>query len=156
MIRLRKSEDVIPHGVVGLVPLDQEAFFAARHVGRQSAIRKSEFVHRAQFIHNVNDPAGVKPPQPDGTPEHRHDLPRLNWGIRRPRLDPTQPEMLPSLQGGSRGMKRLLTLAKLDAGVVDDVPARRCTCGGSHRRVGEVARGLLGQELTNRFSGWLP
>ena len=80
-------------------------------------------------LHDVHDPARVQPPQANGTPHHRHDLPDLNRRLWRPRLDPAQPKLLPPPQSGCRRPECVLAFTQFDASVIHDKTGRWRRCG---------------------------
>src|SRR4051812_31971830 len=99
MAWLGEGDDVVPYRASRLVALDEEPLLPALGMVRQRPVGKTVAHHRAVLVHNVDDAAGVEPPDAENVGQDAHhlaDLYRCEW---RTRLDPFQAKMVPSLQG---------------------------------------------------------
>ena len=73
MIGPRKGEKVVPHRVIGVIPLHSETLFAALDMAGKGAVGKAEDVHWAGIVNDVHNAAGIQNP----------DTPHVSQGQRR-------------------------------------------------------------------------
>src|SRR5208282_1110776 len=133
-----EGQDVVPDLTTRSIPFNKEPLLARSGVIGERTVSKTEPPDRPQFIHDVDDPAGVQPPEADLVGNYRHDLASMDRRLRRPRLHPAQAELVPMPQGKLGLREDHLALPQLDPGVIHRIPRRRHRSCGPERRVSEA------------------
>src|SRR5262249_38687018 len=135
--RSGESEDVVPHVITGLIPLDQKSFLARLRMAWKGAIGESEPGDRPRLVHDVNDAASIQPPQAKNPSDDRYNLPSTDRCIRWTCFDPAEVEMLPPLQSDFRRLEHALSFTQFDPSVVNNIASRRHGSGIPDHRVGQ-------------------
>jgi len=159
----RKRQQVVPHRIVGVMPLDAEPLLAARHMGVQRAIGKATAVNRSGVLPHIDNPAGVQKPHPGQPGDDGDHLPfsyrplnrgkgghlpaRLAISARLgPQPDPAEPKHLPAVQRRTGGSKGRPSVSQQDPMMIDRTARRRAGARRAGLGIAVGAAGLDGQK----------
>lgn len=151
VIRFGKCQHVVPDGVVCVIPFHQKSFFTAHYVAGKGAIGETKSCTGFRFVYDVNDPARIEPPKSNCPTEDADHLTRPERLLGRPRINPTQFELFPIVDGGFGGLKNGFTFAQLDPIVINRESRRQGSRGSAYGRVRESPLRFIHQKLANSF-----
>src|SRR5262249_13172220 len=90
---------------------------------RERTISKAVTVNRLLLIHDVDYAARIQPPHSDHPCNDRHHITGVDRCLWRPRLHPTQAEVIPKSYGSFRPRENFLTLPQLGTSVIHVIPS---------------------------------
>jgi hypothetical protein len=112
-----EGQDVVPDLITRSIPFNKEPLLARSGVIGERTVSKTEPPDRPQFIHDVDDPAGVQRPHAEDPSENRHHSLFLERRVGCVKFRPAGLELLPPPEVCFCSLESDLAFAQPDSNV---------------------------------------